>query len=178
MLTCYQILTNLPSSEIAFEQGVEERTASLAEAMTPGGAPNISPFGGVIMSATLFGHNFQHLHRSGTNERPDDFAGGDFWKRHRHIDNVLSNTFMFLPDHLRIPSGSQDMNVLFMHMNIHASTICLHQAAILTAERYNLDPSVIRTSRSRSLMAAQEIANLMRLCSHIDPSLVSLPCFI
>jgi hypothetical protein len=172
-LTDLQILTNLPSSEFAFEHGIEEETPSLAQAMTPGGATNISPFGGVIMSATLFGHNFEHLHRSGPNERPDDFARGEFWKRHRHIDNVLSNTFMFLPDHLRAPFVSQDMNVLFMHMNIHASIICLHQAAIVTAKRHNLEQNVIKTSRFRNLMAAQEITNLMRLCSHIEPTKVS-----
>jgi hypothetical protein len=172
-LTRSQIITNLPSSEISFEHGVEESTPSLAEAMTPGGASNISPYGGVIMAATLYGHNFEHLHRSGPNERPEDFTGGDFWKRHRHIDNVLSNTFMFLPDHLRTPYVSQDMNVLFMHMNIHASIICLHQAAIVTAQRYKLEPSVIRTSRTRNLMAAQEITNLMRMCSHVDAYSVS-----
>jgi hypothetical protein len=86
---------------------------------------------------------------------------------------VLSNTFMFLPDHLRLPKGLRDLNVVFLHMNIHASTICLHQAAVLTAEKNNISQSFVRQSRIRSLMAAEEIANTMRLVSHIDVSNVS-----
>lgn len=148
-------------------------TTSLAEALTPEGASKISPFGGVILSACLFGHNFQHLHKSGPDERPDDLANGEFWKRHRKMDNVFSSTFMFLPDHLRLPAGLRDMNVVFLHMNIHASTICLHQAAVLTAEKNNISVSFIRQSRTRSLMAAEEIANTMRLVSHLDASNVS-----
>ncbi|CAG8962358.1 hypothetical protein HYFRA_00014155 [Hymenoscyphus fraxineus] len=167
-----KIHTNLPCSEGSFELGIPQSSVSLAEALTPRGAPTISPFGGVILSAALFGHNFQHLHQKGKNERPEDLADGDFWKRHRKMDNVLSNTFMFLPENLRMPKGRQDMNVVFLHMNIHASIVCLHQAAILTAERHNLDSRVIRQSRGRSLTAAQEIANIMRLISHIDASLI------
>ena len=173
LLITNQIITNLPASEESFERGIEEKSVSLAEALTPGGTPHISPFAGVILSASLFGHNFQHLHRTGPDERPDDYAGGEFWKRHRKMDNVLSNTFMFLPDGLRIPNALRDMNVVFMHMNIHASIICLHQAAILTAERHGISPNVIKQCRDRSLMAAQEITSIMRFCSHVDASQVS-----
>lgn len=134
----------------------------------------MTPFGGIILSATLFGHNFEHLHHIGPNECPEDLVNGDFWKRHRKMDNVLSNTFMYLPDHLRLPAGAKDMNVIFLHMNIHASSICLHQAAILTAEKHGLDKNFLSQCRSRCVMAADEIANIMRLVSHIDVSGVSI----
>ena len=166
-------MTNLPSSEEAFETGVIQDTISLEEALTPEGAAKVSPYGGVVLSAALFGHNFKHLHRTGPNERPDDLANGEFWKRHRRMDNVLSNIFMFLPDHLRLPNALRDMNVVFLHMNLHASVICLHQAAILMLERHRLDPAVIRQTWARSLMAAEEIVMIMRLVSHIDASNVS-----
>jgi hypothetical protein len=168
-----QIKTNLPCSEYAFDNGVEEPTMSLQEALTQDGASRVSPFSGVIMSATLFGHNFQHLHRSGLDENPDDLQNGEFWKRHRRMDNVLSNTFMFLPDQLRLPAGLQDMNVIFMHLNIHCSAICLHQAAVATATKYKLDENFIRQSQARCLMAADEITNVMKLTCHVDPAKVS-----
>jgi hypothetical protein len=38
---------------------VIEETISLQEALTPEGAAKISSFGGVIISATLFGNNYQ-----------------------------------------------------------------------------------------------------------------------
>jgi len=167
-------MTNLPATEESFENGTEQATISLEQALAAEGASRISPYGGVVLSAALFGHNFQHLHRTGPNERPEDIANGEFWKRHRKMDNVLSNTFMFLPDHLRLPYGLRDMNTVFLHMNIHASSICLHQAAVQTAERHKTGSSVIRQSRSRSIMAAEEITNLMRLVSHVDATKVCL----
>ena len=150
-----------------------EPTITLEEALTIEGAPKLSSFSGVLVSATLFGHHFHHLHRKGPNERPDDLANGEFWKRHRKMENVLSNTFMFLPDHLRLPANFRDMNVVFLHMNIHASSICLHQAAVVVAEKHHIDPVFIRQTRARSLVAAEEITNIMRLISHMDISTVS-----
>lgn len=167
-------MTNLPSSEEAFEQGITQDTVSLKEALTIEGASKISPFGGVVLSACLFGHNFEHLHQNGSEEHPEDLANGEFWKRHRKMDNVLSNTFMFLPDHLRLPYGLRDMNITFLHMNIHASTICLHQAAVLVGEKHRISPTTIKQSLARSLMAAEEITNIMRLTSHVDCSHVCL----
>jgi hypothetical protein len=58
-------------------------------------------------------------------------------------------------------------------MNIHASTICLQQAAVNTAERYDIDSGFIRQLHGRSLVAAEEIANIMRLASHVDVTNVS-----
>ena len=89
------------------------------------------------------------------------------------MDNVLSNTFMFLPDHLRLPQNIRDMNIVFLHMNIHAANICLHQAAILTAKKHGIDPNFIEQSRNRNIMSAEEITNIMRLISHMDASQVS-----
>ncbi|KAH8799745.1 fungal-specific transcription factor domain-containing protein [Xylogone sp. PMI_703] len=166
------IQTNLPSSEMAFEAGIEEKTPSLQEALTPKGASRLSPFAAVILSACLFGHNFQHLQTTGPNEHPEDLVRGEFWKRHKRIDNVLSSTFMFLPEHLRLPQGIRDMNVVFVNMNIHTSTICLHQAAILTAQKYSLDSKFIRQCQRRNLMAAEEVTNIMRLVSHMNPAII------
>lgn len=81
-------MTNLPASEEAFENGTIQNTVSLSKALTPEGASQITPFGGVILSACLFGHNFQHLHQTGADERPDDIVKGEFWNRHRKMDNV------------------------------------------------------------------------------------------
>jgi hypothetical protein len=90
------------------------------------------------------------------------------------MDNVLSCTFMFLPDNLRLPTGSKDVNVIFLHMNIHAATISLHQAALLKGEEYGINEVFMRQSRARSRRAAEEITNIMRLVSHLDLSLVSI----
>jgi hypothetical protein len=146
---------------------------SLQEALTPAGVSKMSIFGGFLLSACLFGHNFAHLRQDGPDQHPEDLANGEFWRRHRTMDNTLSNTFLFLPDHLRLPGGLRDMSTVFLHMNLHTAAICLHQTAIVTAERNNLDPNFIKHVRGRSFMSAEEIVNIMKLVSHIHVSNVS-----
>ena len=118
-------MTNLPASDEAFQRGIKEDTVTLADALKADGASRLTSFGAVIFSAAVFGHNFEHLHRSGPEDHPENLSEGAFWKRHRTMDNTLSSTFMFIPDNLRLPGGIHDINVPFFHMNLFASIICL-----------------------------------------------------
>ena len=143
------------------------------EAMSSEGASSLSSMAGVVLMASLFGRNLTHLHRPDVNDRPEDLANGEFWKRHRNMDSILLNTSMFLPAHLRLPAGARDTKITFLNMNIHTSTICLHQAAILKVEKHNLGAAAIKQSNDRCLMAAEEIVGIMRLTSHVDVGTVS-----
>ncbi|OTA54308.1 hypothetical protein K449DRAFT_389319 [Hypoxylon sp. EC38] len=161
------IMTNLPSSEEAFEMSRPEQTQSLADSMSPAGAAKLSSFGGIVLMACLFGRNLVHLHRPDADDRDHDL-NGEFWKRHRNMDNILLNTSLCLPNHLKLPSGLANPNIVFTNMNIHTSTICLHQAAIFKADRNKLPPSVSAESKVRCITAANEIASIMRMVSHLD----------
>jgi len=166
------ILTNLPLDDESFELSREGSSITLTEALDPSGAPKLSPFAGVILLACLFGRNLTHLHRPGPDDKEDDL-NGDFWKRHRHIDNILLNTVLALPDALRLPSGLNNANTIFMNMNIHTSTICLHQAAIFKADKNRMPARISAESKVRCITAAAEIASIMRQISHLDLSSVS-----
>ncbi|KAI1647800.1 fungal-specific transcription factor domain-containing protein [Daldinia loculata] len=161
------IMTNLPSSEEAFEMSRPEQTQSLADSMCPAGAAKLSSFGGIVLMACLFGRNLVHLHRPDADDRDHDL-NGEFWKRHRNMDNILLNTSLCLPNHLKLPAGLSNPNIVFTNMNIHTSTICLHQAAIFKADRNKLPPSVSAESKVRCITAANEIASIMRMVSHLD----------
>ncbi|OTB19566.1 hypothetical protein K445DRAFT_72363 [Daldinia sp. EC12] len=161
------VMTNLPSSEEAFEMSRPEQTQSLADAMCPAGAAKLSSFGGIVLMACLFGRNLVHLHRPDADDRDHDL-NGEFWKRHRNMDNILLNTSLCLPNHLKLPAGLANPNIVFTNMNIHTSTICLHQAAIFKADRNKLPPSVSAESKVRCITAANEIASIMRMVSHLD----------
>ncbi|KAI5862700.1 hypothetical protein GGS23DRAFT_571411 [Durotheca rogersii] len=161
------IMTNLPSSEDAFENSRPEQTQSLADSMSPAGAAKLASFGGVVLMACLFGRNLIHLHRPDADDRDHDL-NGEFWKRHRNMDNILLNTSLCLPNHLKLPTGLCNPNIVFTNMNIHTSTICLHQAAIFKADRNKLPPSVGAESKVRCITAANEIASIMRMVSHLD----------
>jgi hypothetical protein len=145
---------------------------TLKEAMTADGASLLSPFGGVCLMASLFGRNLIHLHRADADERDDDL-NGEFWRRHRNMDNILLNIQMSLPAHFRLPAGIQEANVVFTNMNIHTSTICLHQAAIFKAEKNRMSSSVSAESKIRCITAAAQIASIMRMVCHLDLSGVS-----
>ncbi|KAL8932512.1 MAG: hypothetical protein Q9211_006272 [Gyalolechia sp. 1 TL-2023] len=161
------IMTNLPANDDNFDRSIQEDTVSLSASMTPEGAAKMSPFGGVVYMAHVFGKNLNHLHRPVTDDKDDDLQG-EFWKRHWQLDNTLLKTSLSLPPHLRLPAGIRNPNCVFLNMCIHTSTICLHQAALFKAELKKLPSSVFEQSSTRCLLAATEVANIMRLISHLD----------
>ena len=166
-------MTNLPASEEAYQTSTPQTTQSLAACMTSQGAMSISSFGGVVFMAHFFGKNLHHLHRPGPDDREHDVQG-DFWKRHRNLDNVLLQRSLALPPHLRLPFAVRDGNAIFINMAIHTSTICLHQAAIFKAEKHGLPQSLIEQSQTRCTLAATEITNTLKLISHIDTDTVNI----
>ncbi|ORY06487.1 fungal-specific transcription factor domain-domain-containing protein [Clohesyomyces aquaticus] len=163
------IMTNMPASEEAFDKSKPMPTGTLQQAMEPQGAAQLQAFGGIVLTATLFGRNLLHLHRPEADDRDDDINGG-FWIRHRGLESVLLNASLALPDYLRLPSGLPDPNVVFLNMCIHTSAICLHQAAIFKADKYRLPVTVSNESKIRCVTAAAEIASVMRMISHMDLS--------
>jgi Fungal specific transcription factor domain len=167
------ILTSLPASEEAFEKSKPEPTQSLEESLSPSGASKLSAFGSIVLMACLFGRNLVHLHRPDPDDRDHDLLNGEFWKRHRNLDNILLNTSLSLPSHLKLPTGVSNPNIVYTNMNIHTSTICLHQAAIYKADKNRLPASVSKESKLRCINAANEIASIMRMVSHMDLSSVS-----
>ena len=168
------ILTNLPSDEESYELSKPAKAMSLNEALDPEGTTGLSGYGGVILMACLFGRNLTHLHRPAPDDADDDL-NGEFWKRHRGMDNILLNTALALPDPLRLPSGLNDPNIVFMNMCIHTSTICLHQAAIFKADKNRMPARISAESKVRCITAAAEIASIMRQISHLDLSAVCFP---
>jgi hypothetical protein len=167
------ILTNLPASEEAFEKSRPEQTQTLHEAFNPSGAAGLSAFAAVSLMAAFFGRNLVHLHRPDADDCDGDLSG-EFWKRHRNMDNILLNTSLSLPSHLKLPTGINSPNTVFMNMNVHTSTICLHQAAIYKADKNRLPASVSKESKLRCISSANEIASIMRMISHMDLSAVSV----
>ena len=134
------------------------------------GAP-LSSFAAVVTIACLFGRNITHLHRPSQADREQDL-NGEFWKRHRALDSVLLNTSLTLPPHLRLPAGVADANTIFYNMNLYASTICLHQAAVFKAEKNRLLGQIGTESKARCVIAADQIASTMKMICHLDHSTV------
>ncbi|GME59964.1 C6 transcription factor [Neofusicoccum parvum] len=161
------IATNLPTVDEAFETSKPEGSISLEQALQPGGASKLTPFGGVCVMAAMFGRNLLHLHRPTNDEREEDL-NGEFWERHRRLDNLLLSMALSLPEDMRLPRGINQPNTVFMNMKIHTSIICLHQAAIFKADKNRMPAYISQESKIRCITAATEIAGIMRLIAHID----------
>ncbi|KUJ12841.1 uncharacterized protein LY89DRAFT_592586 [Mollisia scopiformis] len=164
------IVTNMPCSEEAFEQGMDDAPGiSLAEAMSPAHASSLSPFAGCVVVASLTGRVFQHLHRPTTTVSEEE-ENLEFWKRHRSIDNTLLNMSLYLPAHLRLPSGSSNPNTIFLNMSLQSAVICLHQAAIFKAEKQMAGTAelVVEESKARCFAAAMQVSHVMKWVAHVD----------
>ncbi|KAK5797763.1 hypothetical protein VI817_004054 [Penicillium citrinum] len=166
------IMTNLPASEEAFLMSKPQRTLRLSDIIAGEGISTLAPFACVCVLANLFGRNLNHIHRPQPQDNDYDL-NGEFWKRHRSHDNILLHIALSLPDHLRLPGGVDDVNVIFANMNIHTSTICLHQAAIFKAEKNKMSHQIVTESKRRCLVAANQISSIMKMVSHVDLTILN-----
>jgi hypothetical protein len=166
-----QIITNMPSSDEAYARNEETTGISLIEAMQPQSASGLSAFAGVVIIAALSGRTLLHLQRP-SSKNDDHDLNGEFWKAHRKIDNILLNTSLYLPPHLRLPAGSPNANIIFLNMGLQSATIVVHQAAMFKAEKSGLAPSLIAESNMRCIAAATQITSIMRMIAHTDLSVV------
>ncbi|EFW19132.1 hypothetical protein D8B26_007301 [Coccidioides posadasii str. Silveira] len=166
------ILTHLPASDEAFLNCRTQKTSSLPDALSGQATSTLSPLAAVVVITCHLGRNLHHLHRPSANDKDHDLYG-EFWKRHRALDNIILNTSLSLPSHLRLPEGINDPNVAFCNMCIHTSTICLHQAAIFKAEKNNIPPQIAAESKRRCIIAADQITNIMKMISHLDLTLMN-----
>ncbi|KAJ5567411.1 hypothetical protein N7535_006717, partial [Penicillium sp. DV-2018c] len=161
------IMTNLPASEESFVKSKPQRTLRLNDIMTGDHVKTLAPYACVIVLTSLFGRNLVHIHRPHPDDNDHDL-NGQFWRRHRCHDNILLHIALSLPDYLRLPNGMSDVNVIFANMSLHASTICLHQAAIFKAEKNKISNQITTESKRRCLVAANQISSIMKMISHVD----------
>ncbi|KAL4920227.1 fungal-specific transcription factor domain-containing protein [Aspergillus aurantiobrunneus] len=165
------IMTNLPASEDAFVNGKSEKTSRLSDVLSGEeiAIATLSPFASVAFVSCLLGRNLTHLHRPEPQDNDNDLNGA-FWQRHRSHDNTLLHFSLSMPNHLRLPAGIADVNVLFCNLAVHTSTICLHQAAIFKAEKNAMPEQIILESKRRCIVAADQISSIMKMVCSMDMS--------
>ncbi|KAH6849737.1 hypothetical protein B0I37DRAFT_369719 [Chaetomium sp. MPI-CAGE-AT-0009] len=153
-----QITTHLPASEDAFTSSTEEQSFPLRDAFR---GSSYSIFAGNVIISHVFTRLLKHAHRAEPDDLPQDPEFGAFWKRHRELDNMLSDGFLYLPERFRLPQNIRDPNAVQANLNLHAAVICLHIAAREKADQFKL-AGIRQTSRTRLLTAAQEIIDILK----------------
>ncbi|KAK9242165.1 fungal-specific transcription factor domain-containing protein [Lipomyces tetrasporus] len=165
------IASHLPTSDTAFDNGVEEVTCSLATALDPAGAKYIrklSVFAAHILIVAMFGRIHGHLHRGDAATGELGSVAPNFFERFRYLDNTIHTVMLSLPNHIKRPMGPVSPPGAELIMSIHASSICLHQATIFRTRRSPNHQSEFETSKQRCLQAASEITKVVQSCSHFD----------
>lgn len=165
-----QISTHLPSSEKAFELGLEETTSPLTSTLQQEGQ-GFSAFAGRVLAASLFYRAFQHSTRTVPEDDPADPRTSMHWKRHREIDNDLVVLLQALPDDLQLPRNIQCRNATFVNIIIHTSVICLHRAALARMQSHAPSERMMRQSTARLVCAAEEILNVFRMMPDVNETL-------
>ncbi|KAK1831728.1 transcriptional activator protein acu-15 [Podospora conica] len=153
------ITTHLPASEEAFTSGEKEETTTLQDAFK---FTQYSTFSGAIITCYIFGKLLKHVYRPRPDDRPDDPENGPFWKRHRELDTILSNAFMFLPERFRLPKYLREVNAVHQNLNLHSAVISLHSAACDKIDKHHLPAHSKAFSRARCATAAREIISILR----------------
>ncbi|KAI1393550.1 fungal-specific transcription factor domain-containing protein [Hypoxylon trugodes] len=159
-----EVTTHLPAPESAFHNGEEVETCYLHDAFK---GHQYSSFAGAVLVSHIFNQILKHIHKPKANDNTGDYEYGEYWKRHRDIDNKLSAAFMFLPESFRLPENYRNPIAVHTNLNLHASIICLHHSAIDRIETYKLPESAKKISQDRMTAAAQEIVNIIKLTSHV-----------
>ncbi|KAF4972495.1 hypothetical protein FZEAL_9575 [Fusarium zealandicum] len=154
------VATRLPSSEKAFISDCREEAPFMDEAFQ---GAQYSGFAGTVVTCQTFKVILRHVHVSKPTDGCSDVMNGSFWARHRELDNTLSSLFMFLPEKFRLPENVQDATATHLNLNLHASVMCLHHAAVEKAEKYNLPDHVKQNSINRLRAAAEEVVSILRL---------------
>ncbi|KAL1842395.1 hypothetical protein VTJ49DRAFT_5354 [Mycothermus thermophilus] len=159
------ITTLLPASEDAFLNGTEEKASTLQDALKGGSGYSMFACNAII--SHIFARLVKHSHRPMPGDHPEDPDFGPFWKRHRELDNILSNIFMFMPERFRLSRNTNDPVAVQTNLNLHGAVICLHTAAREKAEKFGLT-TIENASRTRALTAAQKIVDIIKSATHLS----------
>ncbi|RSL47129.1 hypothetical protein CEP53_010045 [Fusarium sp. AF-6] len=157
------VATRLPSSEDAFLADREEEAPFLTDAFR---GAQYTGFAGTVITCEVFKSILRHVHNARPDDGCDDVMNGTYWTRHRELDNTLSSLFMFLPEKFRMPENIRDASATHLNLNLHASIICLHHAAIEKAEKHGLPDHIKQNSIARLRAAAEEVVNIIRINTH------------
>lgn len=133
-----------------------------------------SSFAGAAVICHIFNLIMKHMHHARRDDNPQDFEYGKYWNRHRELDNLVSSAFMYLPESFRLPKHLKDPVAVHTNLNLHASTICLHNRAYEVAIEQNLPEHIKMVSKTRLETTAQEIVNIVKLTSHSNTGYVSI----
>ena len=117
-----------------------------------------------VLAVHLFNECFNFSRGSGGD---DDDEDDDVWEQLRKLDNSLANVFETLPLHLRCPENIDNVDAVFINLQLHTALICIYRAA--TTRSY-LEIGTIPYVQERVFSSALQIVTIVALVADIHTS--------
>lgn len=160
-------MTNLPSTAEQLDNNAPITSTTLQQAYELENVDSLSAQTIIIILASISGRNLKHLKRTFKPPSPPSSQNYNFWATHQDLDNTLLSLGLALPENLRLPLGIEKPGVVFINLMLHALTICLHQMAVLKAQK-NGQERLGTESKERCVASALAITSSMRLATCVD----------
>lgn len=118
----------------------------------------LSSYAGCILMVELALRCFDHM-RDLESSTPKH----GFWDSHYALVQKTDQRFVVLQAHLNAKSLREDPIAFSLYMNLRATEIAFHEAAIAQVQKQGLPMMMAAESQKRSMLAASKIANAVRL---------------
>lgn len=160
-------MIRLPAPEVEFQSGQPILMGFLSEAITANDQSAMSPFTECTILATISGRALSHRHQSLVENIYVD-ASQDFWERHQWINATLTDRMQIMSH--KYPPALQhvDSMLLFTSMMAQAAVLYLYKIMMRVTPATEENQAVMMEYQTRSLIAAQEIANLSKILPQLS----------
>ena len=152
-----KVTTALPTSQLTSETS-QTPMPSLDKAQLLYGTGYIPSFTGLILMASLYGRCLNHV-KSSLNNEPTSGSEYSFWEHHYAIDKELQNCYDAMIGARDAQTLLEDEVALALNLNLCGIDICLHETAIIKAEKDKLPKALVTEGNNRCSQAAMRIAD-------------------
>ncbi|KAL8692943.1 MAG: hypothetical protein Q9218_002120 [Villophora microphyllina] len=152
-----KVTTSLPSPQPIPEPN-QPPMPSLDNAKVLYGTGNLSSFTGLVLMVSLYRRCLTHVRLSSDKEPAGSGTGYSFWEHHYSIDKDVKTCTDALIGTKNAQGLLDDEVALALSLNLRAIDICLHEAAIVKADRDGLPKALITECNNRCNQAGMHIA--------------------
>jgi len=159
-----RIRTHLPSTELAYQNSVEEPSVPLSHALTYG-LGGLSAFACRVVASHLFHECIDSGNKPMSEGLSDEIKATFFWGSFNHLNNSLATAFSTLPPHLSCPENTHDNNAVIISLELCAAMISLYRGT-LGKPRHETTP--LYNFNEKTLEPAQTIVTTVALAVDVN----------
>lgn len=134
----------------------------------------LAGFAATVLICEIYKRILEHTIKFDINDGEWDYLCGNFWMRHRSLEDMLTIIPSCLPLFSDTPKTFSNPNAIIFSVNRYSAVIALHHASAAVAERFCLLPQVLAASRAKLQESATAIATIVKNTVNAGTILVSI----